>query len=53
MVVTCERSWKVAVIMACDATIAARIEITSDGQNMPGGTVSKKGLAYADGFREI
>lgn len=28
---TCERSWKEPVMMACDATIAARIERTKLG----------------------
>lgn len=28
---TCDRSWKVEVMSACDATTAARTEITSDG----------------------
>jgi hypothetical protein len=44
---TCARSWKLAVIMACDATIAARIAMTKLNQNVPGGTVLKKGLVNA------
>ena len=41
---TCHRSLKVPVMMACEATMAARIDRTSDGQNMPGGTVLKNGF---------
>jgi hypothetical protein len=49
----CERSWNVPVIIACEATIAASIDMTRDGQNMPGGTVLKKGFEYASGWTEI
>ena len=42
-------TWKVAVMMACDATIAAKIAIIKDGYNVPGGTELKNGFEYASG----
>jgi hypothetical protein len=50
---TCDSNWNVLVIRACDATMAARIAIISDGHSMCGGTVSKKGFAYAAGMTEM
>jgi hypothetical protein len=41
---TCEISWKVPVIRACDATTVARIETMNASQNSRGGVESKKGL---------
>jgi hypothetical protein len=39
--------------MAWEATMAASTERISEGQNMPGGTVKKNGLAYAEGMSEM
>ena len=44
-----KRSWNVLVIKACEATMAAKIEMIKAGQNIPGGTELKNGLEYADG----
>lgn len=53
MLMTWASSWKVAVMMACEATMAAKIERMSEGQKVPGGTELKKGLEYAEGSSEI
>jgi hypothetical protein len=44
-----EMSWKVLVIIDCDATTAARIDITSPGTSQPCGSVLKNGLLQAEG----
>jgi len=46
-------TWKVAVMMACEATTAAKIAITKEGINQPGGTALKKGFEYAAGLTLI
>jgi len=33
--------------------MAARTEIISEGQNMPGGSVKKNGFVYAEGTTEM
>jgi hypothetical protein len=47
---TCEISWNVPVIRACDAMMAARIEMMNPSQNSRGGADLKKGLEYALGW---
>ena len=37
-------------MMACEATIAAKMEIMRPGQKQPGGRVKKNGFAKLDGF---
>lgn len=37
-------------MMACEATIAAKIAIIRDGYNVPGGTELKNGFEYASGW---
>jgi len=46
-------TWNVAVIMACEATTAAKIAMTKEGINQPGGTALKKGFEYAAGLTLI
>ena len=46
-------SWKVAVIMACEATMAASTATTSDGKSMLGGMARKKGFSYASGYADM
>jgi len=46
-------TWNVAVIMACEATTAAKIAITKEGITQPGGTALKKGFEYAAGLTLI
>jgi len=43
-------TWNVDVIIACDATMAAKIAMTRLGYSMPGGAELKKGFEYAEGF---
>lgn len=38
-------TWNVAVMMACEATMAARIAIIREGIKVPGGAALKKGFA--------
>lgn len=40
-------------MMACEATTAAKIAITKEGINQPGGTALKKGFEYAPGVTLI
>jgi hypothetical protein len=49
MAIVCEMSWNDPVIIACEATIAAKMASTILGQYMPGGTVLKKGFETAVG----
>ncbi len=51
ILIACDSSWKAAVIIACDATMAASTETTRLGQYMPGGTELKNGFDTASGFR--
>ena len=43
-------TWKVAVMMACEATIAAKMAIIKAVYKVPGGAELKKGFEYASGW---